>query len=224
MDPQNIPVSPQQVPRTERTNQDDNMPPQSPSLEPSVQGDKTLSQLPPGQSLPQNNSESPTIAEQQPIYAPGTASQAIQTNSYASFQNQNNSNKSRVKLFYVLVGLLIVVFIVASTLLLTHKSDKSSQNQSNATLTLAQGEQLTKPPENRPTQYIHQCIEGTVNEFYIAQGTPNCLPGSSFEGNTTSSDPRQQFNIPCKAIAGTSVRYVYTGSGFDCPSGTSAVR
>ncbi len=87
--------------------------------------------------------------------------------------------------------------------------------------TLAAGEQLSKPPQRRPTQYVHICNVGSTT--YITQGSPNCLPGGSYSGDYGPGVPGTTYDIPCYNLTGTVIRLVYISAPETCPAGTTAV-
>jgi TM2 domain-containing membrane protein YozV len=86
---------------------------------------------------------------------------------------------------------------------------------------LAAGEQLSKPPNRRPTQYLHIC-NGSVGQ-YVTQGSPDCLPGDSYQGDYAPSVPGTVYSYPCETTSGSTRRYLYVASGEGCPSGSASV-
>jgi|GEM_PF-3665066 len=87
--------------------------------------------------------------------------------------------------------------------------------------TLAGGEQLSKPPQKRPPQYVHVCNVGSIQ--YVSQGSPNCLPGGSFAFDYGPTVARTVYSTPCYNLTGSVIRLVYISSSESCPSGTTAV-
>jgi len=87
--------------------------------------------------------------------------------------------------------------------------------------TSGSGEQLSKPPARRPAQYLHVCI--SAGTTYVTQGSPNCLPGGTFQFNYDPSVPGTYYNVPCQATNTSALRYVYISSGEKCPSGTATI-
>jgi hypothetical protein len=83
------------------------------------------------------------------------------------------------------------------------------------------GEQLSIPPQRRPVQYVHLCLTGST--YYVTQGTPNCLPGGTFQLNYAASVPGTTYSVPCatNSNASTSLRLIYISSTETCPAGTS---
>jgi hypothetical protein len=100
----------------------------------------------------------------------------------------------------------------------SHLSEPSSTI--NVT-TSSSGEQLSRPPARRPAQYLHVCKFSSTT--YVAQGTPNCLPGGTFLFNYDPSVPGTLYNVPCQATNTSALRYVYISSSEQCPSGTAAI-
>ncbi len=88
---------------------------------------------------------------------------------------------------------------------------------------LAQGEQLSIPPARRPAQYLHLCSTGNPGgalTYFVTQGTPNCLPNTTFQYDYAPSVPGTLYSIACETTSGTSLRYVYISTTESCPSGT----
>jgi hypothetical protein len=86
----------------------------------------------------------------------------------------------------------------------------------------AKGEQLSRPPQRRPVQYVHVCNILASKTTYVSQGALNCWAGGTFQFNYAATVPGTYYNVPCQGI-GTSPRYVYISSVEACPAGTTRV-
>jgi hypothetical protein len=87
----------------------------------------------------------------------------------------------------------------------------------------ASGEQLSIPPQRRPAQYVHVCVNKKATVTYVTQGTPNCLPGDTFQFNYGPNVAGTVYNVPCKTTKTNSLRYAYISAGKACPTGTTRV-
>ncbi|HEX5797483.1 MAG TPA: hypothetical protein VFX86_03780 [Candidatus Saccharimonadales bacterium] len=100
----------------------------------------------------------------------------------------------------------------------------SSTTKSTTVQALPDKEELSKPPERRPVQYIHVCEETSSNTFYVTQGKPNCLPGGVFQFDYSTDVPGVVYSTPCQTTDDASkLRYVYISEDATCPAGTEAV-
>ena len=93
---------------------------------------------------------------------------------------------------------------------------------SSPTTPVVSKEQLSKPPDRRPPQYVHICTD-TANITYVSQGTPDCLPGGTFQSDYGPTVAGTYYSVPCQTVNSAVLRYVYISSNETCPRGTAAV-
>lgn len=108
----------------------------------------------------------------------------------------------------------------------TYYPSTSVSNRSDTTSNLPDKEELTKPPQRRPIQYIHVCKETSSSTIYVTQGKPDCLSGGVFQFDYSTNVAGVVYSTPCKTTDGSSskLRYVYISENGTCPAGTEAVR
>lgn len=103
-------------------------------------------------------------------------------------------------------------------------ADTSCQPASGPVSTpAASGEQLSIPPQRRPAQYVHVCINKKINITYVTQGAPNCLSNDTFQFNYGPNVAGTFYSTPCKTTNTNSLRYAYVSASEACPTGTTRV-
>lgn len=150
--------------------------------------------------------------------------------------------KPRV-IFIITLGIVVISTVIAYQALSHSKRPKaasqtsefSSGNSENpvniysstpsslpSSSPLTNGEQLSKPPQRRPVQYLHVCQENSSGMIYVTQGDPKCLPEGTFQRDYDQSVPGTAYSTPCQTTGSSSLRYVYISSTDSCPVGTTA--